>query len=70
MDFFWEYIRDVANSGRVVSLPGLRGRITAVVTAVPVDVLSRVWGEVQFRFDVCGAHIGLHYTVVKLGETI
>jgi hypothetical protein len=30
---------------------------------MPVDVLSRVWGEVEFRFDACrvvnGAHIEL-----------
>jgi hypothetical protein len=41
---------------------------------VPVNVLSRVWGEVEFRFHVCravsGAHIELHYMTVKLGETV
>jgi hypothetical protein len=33
-------------SERVESLPDLRRRITAAIVAVPVDVLSRVWGEV------------------------
>jgi hypothetical protein len=40
MDFFWEYIKDVAYSGRVVSLPGLPRRIAAAVAAMPVDMLS------------------------------
>jgi hypothetical protein len=35
-------------------------RITAAIAAVPVDVLSRVWGKVEFRFDVCRAASGVH----------
>jgi hypothetical protein len=62
--FFWGYIKDIVYSERMESLPDLRRRITAAIAAVPVDVLSRMWGEVKFRFDVCravnGAHIELH----------
>jgi hypothetical protein len=62
--FFWGYIKDIVYSGRVESLPDLSRRITADIAAVPVDMLYRVWGEVEFRFDVCravnGAHIELH----------
>jgi hypothetical protein len=41
-------------SQRVESLLHLRRRIAAVAT-VSVDVLSRVWAELEFRFDVCRA---------------
>jgi hypothetical protein len=62
--FFWGYVKDIVYSGRVVSPPDLRRRITAALPAVPVDMLSRVWGEVEFRFDVCRAvncaHTELH----------
>jgi hypothetical protein len=43
------------HSERVECLPDLRRRITAAVATVPVDVLSRMWGEVEFRFHVCSA---------------
>jgi hypothetical protein len=62
--FFWGYIKDIVHNERVESFPDLHRRITAAFAAVPVDVLSRVWGEVKFRFDVCGAvsvtHIVMH----------
>jgi hypothetical protein len=62
--FFWGYIKDIVYSERVKSLPDLRRRITVAIAAVPVGVLSRVWGEVEFRFDIYravnGAHIELH----------
>jgi hypothetical protein len=75
MDFcFWGYIRDIWHSERVESLPYLRRRITEAMAAVPVDVLSRVWGEVEYRFDVCravnGAHIQFQKMAVKLGEIV
>jgi hypothetical protein len=49
MDFFvWGYIKVIVYSEEVESLPDLRRRTTAAIAAVPVDVLSRVWGEVDF----------------------
>jgi hypothetical protein len=63
MDFFWGDIKEVAYSGRVVSLPKLHRRITVAITVVPMDVLL-VWGEMEFCFNVCralkGADIELH----------
>jgi hypothetical protein len=47
--FFWGYIKDIVHSERAEPLPDLRRRITAAIAMVPVDVLSRVWGEVQGR---------------------
>jgi hypothetical protein len=65
VDFFLlRYIKDVVHSEMLESAPDLRRRFTAAVVAVPVDVLSWVWGEVELHFDVCravsGAHIELH----------
>jgi hypothetical protein len=62
--FFWGYIKGIVYSERVESLPDFRRRITAAIAAVSVDVVSRVWGEVEFRFNVYravnGTHIELH----------
>jgi hypothetical protein len=56
--------KDIVNSERVESSSDLCPRITMAVTAVSVDMLSWLWGEVEFRFDVCraisGAHTVLH----------
>jgi hypothetical protein len=60
IDVFWKYIKDIVHSERMDSLPDLRRRTAAAIAAVPVDVLSRVWGEVEFRFDVCRAANGVH----------
>jgi hypothetical protein len=63
MDFFWGYIKDIVHSERIDYLLDLSRRITATIAALPVDVLSRVCGEMEFRVDVCrainGAHIAL-----------
>jgi hypothetical protein len=44
--FFWGYNKYIVHSERVESLPDLRRRITAAISAVSVNVLSGVWGEV------------------------
>jgi hypothetical protein len=49
--FFWGR-GDIVHSERIESLPDVRRRIIAALTAVLVGVLSRVWGEVEFRFNV------------------
>jgi hypothetical protein len=64
MDFFWGYIKDIVYSESAVSLPNLHQRITVAIAAVPVDVLSQVWGEVEFCFKIFralnGVDIELH----------
>jgi len=44
------------------NLQDLRNRITADVTLVDRDMLTRVWNEMDYRIDVCritkGGHIG------------
>jgi hypothetical protein len=62
MDYFFrgEHERYIINSERVESLPDLRRRMRAAVPAVSVDVLSLVWAELEFRFDVCIAVSSAH----------
>jgi hypothetical protein len=50
MDFIFRgYIEDIVHSERIVSLLNLRGRISAAIAVAPVDVLSSVWGEMEFH---------------------
>jgi hypothetical protein len=42
------------------SLPNLHRSITVAIVAVHVNVLSWVWSEVQFHFNVYMAVIGAH----------
>jgi hypothetical protein len=59
MDFFFcGEMKDVVHRGKLKFVPDLRRRITAAVAAVLVDVLCRVCGEVEIRFDVCRAVSG------------
>jgi hypothetical protein len=61
---FWGWDKNIAHCERVDSLPDLRRKITVAIAAVPVDVLSRMWGEVEFLFEACravsDAHIEWH----------
>jgi hypothetical protein len=51
-------------SKRVESFPDLHQSITVAIAAVHVNVLSWVWSEVQFHFNVyrvvSGAYIEFH----------
>jgi hypothetical protein len=58
--FFWDYIKVIVHGEIVESHFDLHRRISEAIAAVPVDVLSRVWGEMEFRFDVCRAVSGAH----------
>jgi hypothetical protein len=57
------------------NLQDLRNRITAAVTLVDRDMLTRVWDEMDYRIDVYritkGGHIEhLRNMFIKLGEII
>jgi hypothetical protein len=43
------------------SLPDLKNRITVAVETITLDMLIRVWQELDYRLDMChvtkGAHI-------------
>jgi hypothetical protein len=62
-DFFlWGFVKDnVYVPPLPMSLSELRDRITHALQTVTADMLHRVWGEFDYRVDVCrvtqGAHI-------------
>jgi hypothetical protein len=54
-DFFlWGYVKDkVCVPTLPRDLPELRQRIVAEVDTIDVDMLQRVWQELDYRIDVC-----------------
>jgi transposase len=62
-DFFlWGYVKDKVYVPPLTSdLDELKQRITRAVESINVDMLHRVWNELDYRLDVCrvtrGAHI-------------
>jgi len=60
--FLWGYVKNkVFVPPQPVSLPDLKNKITAAIETITLDLLSRVWQELDYRLDVCrvtkGAHI-------------
>jgi len=60
--FLWGYVKDkMFVPPQPVSIPDLKNRITAAVETITLDLLSRVWQELDYRLDVCrvtkGAYI-------------
>jgi hypothetical protein len=55
------YIKGIVRSETAEEyLPDLCRRTSVAIAAVPVDLPYRVWGEVEFRFDVCMAVSSIH----------
>jgi hypothetical protein len=65
-DFFlWGFVKDsVYVPPLPMPIPKLRDQITHALQAITVDMLHRVWDELDYRVDVCrvtqGAHIAEH----------
>jgi hypothetical protein len=61
-DFFlWSYVKDnVYVPPLPRDLPELRQRIVAAVDTIDVDMLQRVWQELDYRIDVCRVTRGGH----------
>jgi hypothetical protein len=59
-DFFpWGYVKDKVYVPHLPGdLPELRQRIVAAVDTIDVDMLQRVWQEVDYRIDVCSVTRG------------
>jgi hypothetical protein len=52
--FFWGLLKDtVLVPPLPANLQDLRNRITAAVTPVDRDRLTRVWNEMEYSIDVC-----------------
>jgi hypothetical protein len=67
-DFFlWGYVK---NKVYVPTLPRdlseLRQRIVAAVDTIDVDMLQRVWKELDYRIDVCRVTRGGHMDICKV----
>jgi len=54
-DFFlWRFVKNTVFVPPLpANLQNLRNRITAAVTLVDRDMLTRVWNEMDYRIDVC-----------------
>ena len=58
--FLWAYVKDRVYHNPVHDLATLRRRIVEVVQTVDVDVLQRVWREMEYRLDIVRATRGAH----------
>ena len=47
----------------MIDLDDLKARIRAVIATVHIDMLRRVWTELEFRLDVVRATRGAHVEV-------
>ncbi|GBM34478.1 hypothetical protein AVEN_106717-1 [Araneus ventricosus] len=61
LDFYlWGYVKQHVYSERINDIIHLKPRITDVIHSVTPEVLTRVWGELDCRLDVCRATNGTH----------
>jgi hypothetical protein len=59
--FLWGYVKDKVYVPPLPrDLPELRQRIVAAVDTIDVDMLQRVWQELDYRTDVCQVTRGGH----------
>ncbi|PSN54080.1 hypothetical protein C0J52_03070 [Blattella germanica] len=61
-DFFlWGYVKDIVYRPPLpATLDDLQERITGAINSITVDILHRVWSELDYRIDVCRATGGAH----------
>ena len=65
MDFFlWGHVKDRVYQTPVQDLVTLRERIVEAIQAVDVDMLQRVWMEMEYRLDILRATNGAHVEVL------
>ena len=65
MDFFlWGNVKDCVYQTPVQDLVTLRERIVEAIQAVDVDMLQRVWMEMEYRLDILRATNGAHVEVL------
>ncbi|GBO29044.1 hypothetical protein AVEN_271697-1 [Araneus ventricosus] len=61
LDFYLRgYVKQHVYSERINDINHLKQRITDVIHCVTPDVLTRVWGERDYRLDACRATNGTH----------
>ena len=65
LDFFlWGYVKDRVYQTPVQDLVTLRERIVQAIQAIDVDMLQRVWMEMEYRLDILRATNGAHVEVL------
>ncbi|PNF41647.1 hypothetical protein B7P43_G07629 [Cryptotermes secundus] len=63
-DFFlWGYVKDRVFVLSVNDLPDLRVRIRETTATVPMNMLERMWQEIEYRLDIVRATNGAHVEV-------
>ena len=62
--FLWGYVKDRVYQTPVQDLVTLRERIVEAIQAVDVDMLQRVWMEMEYRLDILRATNGAHVEVL------
>ena len=61
LDFFlWGYVKDRVYQTPVNNLATLPRQIVEVIETVDIDMLQRVWREIEYRFDIVRATRGAH----------
>ena len=61
LDFFlWGYVKDIVYRTEVGDINDLRHRIIEAIDTVTVDMLARIWQEIEYRWDVVRATHGAH----------
>ncbi|KAJ4433709.1 hypothetical protein ANN_16020 [Periplaneta americana] len=56
--FLWGFVKDKVYRTRMIDLDDLKARIRAAIASVDIDMLRRVWTELEFRLDVVRATRG------------
>ena len=61
LDFFlWGYVKNLVYQVKIRDVNHLKARITDAIGTVTPAMLGRVWGELEFRLDLCRAINGSH----------
>jgi hypothetical protein len=58
--FFGGYVRDQVCSQKEIMLDELKAQITAEIANFTMNMLRRVWQEIDYKWDVCRARDGAH----------
>jgi hypothetical protein len=59
--FLWGYVKDAVYVPPLPQdLPELRQRTATAIETIDVDMLSRVWQELDYRLDICRVTRGSH----------
>ena len=62
--FIWGYVKDIVYRTKVRDVNDLQHRIIKAIDTVTVDMLARIWQEIEYRLDIIreidGAHVEVY----------